>query len=140
MAEEEVNPFAGESVLSAESRKRIAALVFERYDGLRLSPNDPLFLILGVFEAMYRANAKRWKDEIERTLEERVAETVEGLTVIVDRFEKNLVPMLREVLAGIESKGERVKEKIEAELIAGVAGKVAVAITAEVKKLTDAGS
>jgi hypothetical protein len=140
MTEEQVNPFAGESVLSAEGRKRIAALVFEHYEGLRLSPNDPLFLILGVFEAMYRANAKRWADEIERTLEERIAEKVEGMGLIVDRLEKNLVPMLREVLAGIEAKGERVKEKVERELIETISGKVAVAIAAEVKKLTDAGS
>lgn len=131
------DPFPDGMVFNEEGRRRFAAAVFEKYGGLRLNPNDPLFLIFGLFEKLHRQNAERWMRELEERLDKRVAQTTENIGFLVDRFERNLVPMLREVFAGIEAKGNQVKADIEKDLMAAVASKWAAKIAAEVRELLE---
>ena len=133
----DADPFADGAIFSEEGRRRIASIVFEKYGGLRLHPNDPLFLMFGLFERMQRQNSERWMRELEERLETRIGQAIENMGRVVDRCEKHLLPMLREVFVGIEAKGYQVKAGIEKELSSAVAGKLAEMIAAEVRKLLE---
>lgn len=137
MSEELPNPFEGVTVMTEDGRRKLAALVHQHYNGYHLAPNDPLFLILGVFEGMYRARMKQWTEALDNAVEEKINSSLEGMEQIVQRLESNVIPMLREVLKGIEAKGENVKASLEADMLHGMKDKVAMAIAVRTLQLME---